>query len=101
VTDEPVGRTADPDSREVVFDEGSHQHLAERRPLLLNYIDVILETVARPDRRAADPVPGRERFYREHVLDRRRWLRVVVDFTERPGRIVTVLVQSTDLGRKR
>jgi hypothetical protein len=101
VTDEPVERTTDPDGREVVFDEGSYEHLAERRPLLLNYIDVILETVARPDRRSADPVSGRERFYREHILDRRRWLRVVVDFNERPGRIVTVLVQSTDPRRKR
>jgi hypothetical protein len=101
MTKEPVGRTTDPDGREVVFDEGSYQHLAERHPVFLNYVDVILETVARPDRREPDPVPDRERFYRQHVLDRRRWLRVVVDFKERSGRIVTALVQSRDPRRKR
>lgn len=101
MTEEPVGRTTDPDGREVVFDEGSYQHLAERHPVFLNYIDVILETVVRPDRHEPDPVPERERFYRQHVLDRRRWLRLVVDFRDTPGRIVTVLVQSRDPRGKR
>jgi hypothetical protein len=96
VTDEPIARTTDPDGRDVVFDESSYRHLSERRPVFLRYIELILETVARPDHRAPDPAPDRERFYRQNVLEPRRWLRVVVDFGETPGRIVTVLVQSTD-----
>jgi hypothetical protein len=96
VTDRPIARTTDPDGRPVVFDEDSYGHLLERRPVFLSYIDVILETVARPDHRALDPAPGRERFYRQNVLEPRRWLRVVVDFSVEPARIVTVLVQFTD-----
>ena len=40
--------------------------------------------------------PGRERFYRQHI-DLRRWLRVIVDFTQTPAWIVTVAVQDNDL----
>lgn len=96
MTDEPVARTTDPDGREVVFDEGSYRHLSERRPVFLRHIQTILETVARPDHRQLDPILDRERFYGQNVLDPRRWLRVVVDFSETPGRIVTVLVQYKD-----
>jgi len=55
----------------------------------------ILATVAWPDFHAADPCPGRERFYRRHI-DYMRWLRVVVDFNSEPGWIVTVTIQSYD-----
>jgi hypothetical protein len=58
----PAHQTTDPDGRTVVFDAGSHLHLARRRPWLLDHIDVILATVARPDHREDDPRPGRERF---------------------------------------
>lgn len=89
--------TSDPDGRAVVFDAGSHLHLASgRRVWLLDHVEAILATVARPDYREDDPRPGRERFYRQHVLQPGRWLRVVVDFNERPGWIVTVLVQDHD-----
>lgn len=96
MNDEPVGRTTDPDGREVVFDQASHRHLQQRRWELLDYVDVILAAVALPDHRTLDPEAGRERFYRQSILDRRRWLRVVVDFNEVPGRVVTVLVQTSD-----
>jgi hypothetical protein len=87
----------DPDGRLVVFDAGWHLHLAEgRRSWLLDHIDEIVATVARPDYREDDPRPGRERFYRQNVLQPRRWMRVVVDFSEDPGWIVTVLVQDND-----
>jgi hypothetical protein len=56
VNDEAIARTSDPDGREVIFDEGSYRHLEERRPVFLRYIDVILETVARPDHRQPDPI---------------------------------------------
>ncbi|MEX1143009.1 MAG: hypothetical protein WD993_09650 [Thermoleophilaceae bacterium] len=59
----------------------------------MDEVDLVLGVVANPDHRAPDPLPGRERFYRRD-LDGRRWLRVVVDFNETPGWVVTALVQS-------
>ncbi len=43
-----------------------------------------------------DPRPGRERFYRQNALNPGRWLRVVVDFNDEPGWVVTVLIQDDD-----
>lgn len=89
--------TVDPDGRRVMFDAGSHLHLARgRRDWLLDHIQTILATVRRPDHHEGDPRPGRERFYRQNALDPGRWLRVVVDFNDDPGWIVTVLVQDDD-----
>lgn len=87
--------TSDQLGRTVVFDEGSRLHLANRRPWLLEHVGAILATVAEPDFRADDPRPLRERFYRQH-LDQKRWLRVVVDFTKDPAWIVTVTIQRND-----
>jgi hypothetical protein len=43
-------RIIDPHGRQVVFDAGSHLHLAEgRRSWLLDHIDELLASVARPD----------------------------------------------------
>jgi hypothetical protein len=64
----------DPDGREVVFDAGSRLHLALSRPALLKSVELILAAVESPDFREMDPRPGRERFYRRHVLDPMRWL---------------------------
>lgn len=85
----------DPDGRLVVFDMGSRRHLARRRPWLLDHIDVIVGTIEWPDHRALDPIPGRERFYRQHI-EPNRWLRVVVDFSEDPAWVVTTVVQDND-----
>lgn len=53
----------DPDGRRVVFDAGSHLHLAQgRRSWLLDHVEMILTTFARPDYREDDPRPGRERL---------------------------------------
>lgn len=101
MNDEPVARTVDPDGREVVFDDVSLRHLDQRRPDLLEHLEVILGTVSVPDYHAPDPEPGRERFYRQNLLDPGRWLRVVVDFGDVPGRIVTVFVQFNDPRRER
>lgn len=87
--------TIDPDGRRVVFDAGSHLHLAAKRPWLLDEIDTILDTVARPDLHVLDPAADRERFYREHPFPG-SWLRVVVDFSEEPAWIVTAVVQDND-----
>lgn len=91
---EPI---VDPDGRAVVFDAGSHLYLAEGgRGWLLDHIGEILTAVQRPDYDEKDPRPGRERFYRENALRPGRWLRVVVDFNEDPGWVVTALVQDGD-----
>jgi hypothetical protein len=91
--------TIDPDGRHIVLDERTIQHLKRRRPQMLGQIDAILQAVSRPDRREEDPVPGRERFYLEHIFDR-RLLRVVVDFNESPAFIVTAFVQESEPGAK-
>lgn len=88
-------QTHDPDGRLVVFDVGSRLHLARRRPWLLDHIDAILDTVARPDHRALDPTPDRERFYRQHI-EPGRWLRVVVDYGQDPAWVVTAVEQDND-----
>jgi hypothetical protein len=82
----------DPDGRDVVFDSGTRLHLALGRPDLMDEVDLILGTVAHPDHRSNDRVPGREHFYRRD-LDPRRWLRVVVDFNDTPAWVVTALAQ--------
>jgi hypothetical protein len=96
VIDEPVAQTTDPDGQKVVFDDRARGHLASRRPALLGQLDVILGAVSLPDHREDDPIAGHARFYRQNAIDPGRWLRVVVDFDELPGRIVTVLVQEND-----
>ncbi len=58
---------------------------------MLAHVQAILDAVSRPDVREDDPAPGRERFYRRD-LDPRRWLRVVVDFNESPGFVVTAFI---------
>jgi hypothetical protein len=80
-----------------VFDAGSHLHLAMgARGWLLDHIDVILGTIEVPDFREDDPAPGRERFYRADFPAPDRWLRVVVDFNDTPGWVVTALDQGND-----
>ena len=86
--------TTDPDGREVVFDAGSHLHLAlGQHGWLLDHVEEILATVARPDHREHDPRPGRERYFRQHALQPGRWLRGGVDFMDVPGGVVTAFVQ--------
>lgn len=46
--------TVDPDGRLIVFDAGSHLHLARRRPWLLDHVDAILATVEIASLRACD-----------------------------------------------
>jgi hypothetical protein len=95
-------RTADPEGREVVFDAGSHVHLAAgTRPWLLDHVDVMLSTIETPDYHEDDPLPGRERFYRSGFPVPDRWLRVVVDFNDTPAWIVTALDQDNDPRLKR
>jgi hypothetical protein len=96
VNDEATNRTTDPDGREVVYDERARAHLESRRPDLIDQAEAILGAVSLPDHREDDREPGRERFYRQNILDPRRWLRVVVDYEESPARVVTALIQQHD-----
>jgi hypothetical protein len=90
-------RTTDPDGRLVVFDATSHLHLAGgARSWLLGHVDVILGAIEVPDFREDDPLPGRERFYRSEFPGPDRWLRVIVDFNDTPGWVVTALDQEND-----
>jgi hypothetical protein len=59
---------------------------------MLDHAPAILAAIKQPDIREDDPVPGRERFFRRD-LDSSRWLRVIVDFNESPGFVVTAFVQ--------
>jgi hypothetical protein len=72
--------TTDLYGRQVMFDIRTEQHLARRRPQMLDHVPAILDTVKRPDIHEQDPAPGRERFFRRD-LGSIRFLRVVVDFT--------------------
>jgi hypothetical protein len=97
VSDDWPPTVRDPDGRTVVFDAGSHLHLVRRlRGALLDHIDDILGAVRSPDFRENDPVFGRERFYRMDFMITGRWLRVVVDFSEDPGWVVTAFVEDRD-----
>jgi hypothetical protein len=87
--------TTDPNGRLVVFDERAKRHLMRRRPQMLDHGQAILDAVARPDVHEDDPAPGRERFFRRD-LDPSRWLRVVVDFNQSPGYVVTAFVHDQE-----
>lgn len=88
-------QATDPDGRTIVFDAGSHLHLALGRPWLLDHVDAVMATIESPDHRTDDPIAGRERFYRKHLIPD-RWLRVVVDFNDYPAWVVTATVQRND-----
>lgn len=62
---------------------------------MLQHVEAILNAIHRPDVVSDDPQPLRERFYRRD-LEPRRWLRVVVDFSEKPAFVITAMVQHND-----
>lgn len=78
----------DPDGRRVVLTPDRWLHIRLRHDELNVHLDVILEAVARPDRRARGPRPGEEWFYLEGVGPS-RWIRVVVQYEEGRGLIIT------------
>jgi len=94
-----IRRVIDSWGREVAFDYESWLHLAlGERPELLDQLEAILAAVAFPIHHTTDPLAGRERFYARHPLLPARWLRVIVDFSEDPARVVTALVQPATRG---
>ena len=57
---------------------------------------MILSTTAQPDYRERRSTTRSEWFYRQNALEPERWMRVVVDFNDIPGWVVTVLIQDDD-----
>ena len=64
---------------------------------MLRHVEALLSAVHRPDFEEDDPAAGRIRFFRQD-LNRRRWLRVVVDFNESPAFVVTAFTQDHEPG---
>ena len=91
-----IGRTSDPDGREVVLlarvweDKITRDH-----PELGDEAEQVLETVSQPDHVEPDPRPERQRFYRRDIGPS-RWLMAVVSFEQDPGRIITALALRKD-----
>ena len=97
MTESWTRHVTDPAGRDVVFDVGSHLHLARRgRVWLIDSVETVLGAVDRPDHHERDPIDGRERFYRRDFPFPSQWLRVVVDFNDEPAWIVTALQQDND-----
>ena len=78
----------DPDGRRVVLTARNWLHIRLRHDELDVPPDVVLEAVARPDRRAHGPRRGEEWFYLEGVGPT-RWIRVVVQYEDGRGLIIT------------
>jgi hypothetical protein len=83
-----LATVVDPDGQTIVFESDAWDHIVDEHTEMADYRDAILLTVAEPDHRGNDPMPGRKRYWRQEVGPS-RWLRVVVDFNVRPARIVT------------
>ena len=96
-TDEPRAATViDPDGREVVLlariwaDKITRDH-----PELVDHLDAVIQTVARPDHVEPDALPARTRFYGRNVGPS-RWLMAVVSYEQQPARIITALANRKD-----
>jgi hypothetical protein len=83
-----IDRVRTPEGDVVVMTAVSWAHIVSEHPEMTIYREEILETVASPHVMLADPEFKRKRFYRSGVGPS-RWLRVIVDFRQRPARIVT------------
>ena len=85
----------DPDGQRVVLDEEAWNHISARHPELMDRLDVILGTVARPDHRTLDPIASRRRYWRRLAAPS-RWLLVIVDVGDSPARVVTAFGHRRD-----
>jgi hypothetical protein len=96
-TDDPhAAIVSDPDGREVVLPariwEGK---IARDHPELVDQLDAVMQTVAKPDHVEPDALPARMRFYRRDVGPS-RWLMAVVSYEQQPARIITALANRKD-----
>jgi hypothetical protein len=96
-TDDPAaGTVIDPDGHEVVLLPRIWENkIARDHPELLDHLDAVMDTVAKPDHVEPDTLPDRTRFYRRDVGPS-RWLMVVVSYAQQPARIITALANRKD-----
>ena len=91
-----AGTVTDPDGREVVLlariweDKITRDH-----PEMVDDLDAVFETVAKPDHVEPDALPDRSRFYRRGAGPS-RWLMAVVSYEQQPARIITALANRKD-----
>jgi hypothetical protein len=91
-----AGKVIDPDGREVVpLARIWQDKIGRDHPELVNHLDAVMATVAKPDHIEADALPDRTRFYRRGVGPS-RWLMTVVSYEQQPARIITALVNRKD-----
>jgi hypothetical protein len=69
--------------------------IARDHPELVDHLEAVLETVAKPDHIEADALSDRTRFYRRGVGPS-RWLMAVVSYEQQPARIITALASRKD-----
>jgi hypothetical protein len=96
-SEEPRAATVtDPDGRDVVLLARIwEEKLARDHPELVDRLDAVMQTVAKPDHVEPDPLSARTRFYRRNVGPS-RWLMVVVSYEQQPARIITALANRKD-----
>jgi hypothetical protein len=64
----PAGTVIDPDGRDVVLlARISEDKIARDHPELVDHLEAVMETVAKPDHIESDALPDRTRFYRRGV----------------------------------
>jgi hypothetical protein len=95
--DDPHAATVvDPDGHEVVLLARIWENkIARDHPELVDQLDAVMQTVARPDHVEPDPLAARTRFYRRNVGPS-RWLMAVVSYEQQPARIITALANRKD-----
>jgi hypothetical protein len=80
--------TVDPEGRRVVLTVSTWRHIVERHDDMRPFVTQVVDTVARPDDWVAGRRPIEQWFYRRDVGPS-SWIKVVVHFEGREGRIVT------------
>jgi hypothetical protein len=86
----------DPDGREVVLlDRIWQDKITRDHPEMVDHLEALIETVAKPDHVEPDTLPDRSRFYRRGAGPS-RWLLVVVSYEQEPARIITALANRKD-----
>src|SRR5205085_8036821 len=95
--DDPRAATVtDPDRREVVpLARIWEDKIARDHPELVDQLDAVMQTVARPDHVEPDALPARPRVYRRNVGPS-RWLMAFVSYEQQPARIITALANRKD-----
>jgi hypothetical protein len=71
------------------------EKITRDHPELVDHLDAVMETVAKPDHVEPDGLPARSRFYRRNA-EPSHWLMAVVSYEQRPARIITALANRKD-----